>query len=561
MRVGAVLLVLCIVLIGATAMRFEHLEWGMPQPFHPNEAPKVRAARTLADSATGDTGYYNHPYMVPRLVGLAGWMTVDDATVVAGEPPPWWLAGRQAMAVVGVLTVLATFLLARALALRPRSDGDAEGTPDGALAAAVAGLVAAALLAVTPLHVVHSRYIKEDGPLALWITLAAWLAVRVARRGRPFDLGLAAAAAGLAMSTKFVGTLALLLVAVAAVVGRRTTVAPAGPRARVTSLALVVLVPAVVFCIVNLPMVLHFGASAAKDLEFELRHTGGSNLHPAIGPWEEWWTFHLRQSLIPGLGALLVTAAAAGFVALAWTKERGRLVFLAFPLIWYLVHEGASLKPRPNWERYMVPMAPLAAAGAAFLCTLPARWNSTGKRVAVAVGVTVLLGGAFTGALLRSRDLAADVMTDTRLQCRDWLAEALGPRGVVVCDNYGPPSPRRVGQAPWLSIGLMPQRTVYAERVNTDDWTVTQKLADGRVVALPVEAVVTSSFWRDAWVNQGQTGPLFESVENYYRRLDEEFGEPVKEFSAPSGTYAYHNPVLKVYLRRGGRARPAQPGK
>ena len=58
------------------------------------------------------------------------------------------------MVVVGVLTVLGVWLLARELA-----DDDKP---------AVAAPAAALLVAVLPFHTAMSRYVKEDGPIGMW---------------------------------------------------------------------------------------------------------------------------------------------------------------------------------------------------------------------------------------------------------------------------------------------------------------------------------------------------------------------------------------------------------
>ena len=92
--------------------------------------------------------------------------------------------GRVAAAVVGVATVYVTYLLGRLLY------------------GGRAGLIAAALLAVMPYHVVVTRQILLDGPRTLMSTLTLYLLARYALTERLSWFNAAAAALGLAVLCK-----------------------------------------------------------------------------------------------------------------------------------------------------------------------------------------------------------------------------------------------------------------------------------------------------------------------------------------------------------------------
>jgi 4-amino-4-deoxy-L-arabinose transferase-like glycosyltransferase len=92
--------------------------------------------------------------------------------------------GRVAAAALGVATVYVTYLLGRLLY------------------GARAGLIAAALLAVMPYHVVVTRQILLDGPRTLLTTLTLYLLARYALTERLSWFNAAAAALGLAVLCK-----------------------------------------------------------------------------------------------------------------------------------------------------------------------------------------------------------------------------------------------------------------------------------------------------------------------------------------------------------------------
>jgi hypothetical protein len=95
--------------------------------------------------------------------------------------------------------------------------------------------------------------------------------------------------------------------------------------------------------------------------------------------------FHLQRSLLPGIGAPLLTLGLLGFIT-PWLappeRRRPLLVLAAFAALWLLVHEIAPFKPFPNFQRYMVPVVPLLVIlGAAFVYELCRRlhpaWSTT----------------------------------------------------------------------------------------------------------------------------------------------------------------------------------------
>jgi 4-amino-4-deoxy-L-arabinose transferase-like glycosyltransferase len=113
-----------------------------------------------------------HPLLFQAILSLG--------FLLDGDP----VLGRVVAAVLGVATVYVTYLLGRLL----------YGTR--------AGLIAAALLAVMPYHVVVTRQILLDGPRTLMSTLTLYLLARYALTERVTWFNAAAAALGLAVLCK-----------------------------------------------------------------------------------------------------------------------------------------------------------------------------------------------------------------------------------------------------------------------------------------------------------------------------------------------------------------------
>jgi len=421
-------LALALILAGALYLRWENNSYGLPAIYHPDERRKVAVISRFFSEKTADPDYFKHPAFLLYTVAASGWA----AHLVSGQAltgPTFCTAGRSWVGLLGGLTVLLTFLLTREAAGGRFLSG--EGGPGGTQAARhrqnlmqdAAGLLAALFLAVSPLHVVISHYIKEDVPLALWSTLALVFYVRLARDGRRRDYLLATFVTGLALATKYsaVALLPIFMVAhivyvsrtpqqgwpwggvlripgnwkvavpVAAAIGACTAIGHSAGTyvVRTAALALVafflfrpvpperdthwkwqvlakmlliVIGVLLVFLVVNPYSVLNSGRFI-EDFNYERRHALRYGHHGIkVSPWDYFWGFHLLYSLAPGMGWSLLALALLSALGLLFVRRPGVRVLQLGALLLYLAHEASILKPAPNYERYMAPVLPALCA-------------------------------------------------------------------------------------------------------------------------------------------------------------------------------------------------------
>jgi 4-amino-4-deoxy-L-arabinose transferase-like glycosyltransferase len=414
--------VLAAILVGALYLRWENVNFGLPALYHPDEDNKVRVVTRFYQQGTADPDYFKHPaFLLYSLAGV-GWV-VHLFSESAMEPPTIYVVGRAWVGLLGGLTVLLTFFLTREAAAgwlgsRDKSDAPPERSGVG-WRANLSGLIAAGLLAVTPLHVIISHYIKEDVPLAFWSTLALIFYLRIARAGRRRDYVLGALFTGMALATKYsgVGLLPLffaahllyvlghreegwpwggalripgnwkLAVPVAAAIGICVSLgrSPGTYAANVMMLAalaflvfrpvptgkmthwkwpllikvgLVLLAVLLVFVVVNPYAVLN-ADRFLEDFSYERNHAlrhGHQGLK--VSPWQYFWGFHLAYSLLPGMGWPLLILALAAAVGLLVVPRPGVRTLQLAALLWYVMHEASYLKPAPNFDRYMAPVLP-----------------------------------------------------------------------------------------------------------------------------------------------------------------------------------------------------------
>ena len=178
---------LLLLLLASAALRLYPLDWDGGIGAHPDEryivgvAEGLRWPGRLSPYDVDPSFPYGHlpVYLLALVNGLAG----------GGDPLP---VGRAVAALLDVGTVALTFALGQHVA------------------GARVGLFAAACVALMVLHIQNAHFYTADVPLTFLVMGALFFAVRLAKRGRALDAGLAGLATGLALGTKATGALLVL---------------------------------------------------------------------------------------------------------------------------------------------------------------------------------------------------------------------------------------------------------------------------------------------------------------------------------------------------------------
>lgn len=496
-RPFTVLLLLC---AAGAVLRFYGLNFGLPYNYHPDEIPKVNAIMRMVSTHSLDPHYFLHPSLL--LYCTYAMNTLFHLVGMEGEfRTSAFLAGRTVSALAGTVSIPLLFALGRRLF----------GTQ--------VALTAAALLAVMPLHVTCSRYLKEDALLTSFILLTAVLVVKASQEGRKGLLFAAAACAGLAASTKYSGILAVGLIMAAPWLrsGRWT---PDWEFARYSVCAL--LCTPLAFLAAS-PYVLLNYSKFISDFSYEKKHAIRGHTQ-AIDAWSQFWMYHLARSIVPGAGALTTVAALVGTGALLWRRRMEDLFIVGVILAFYLPAEWVKSKPEPQPERYIFPCLPFLALSAAYAAQQLLR---LAPRYLTAPLVLTLLGLP----LLRSLELARDIPNDTRSQATNWFIRNV-PQQTPVLMEWEP-------YAPPLSAAGM--RSSFILRKN-----LVQRFTISTMTKSGSEYLVLSSLFYDRYLSQPGASRL---LRNRYRSVFSRL-PIVAEFNAPSGTYGFHNPRITVFSLR-----------
>ncbi|MGD9498412.1 MAG: glycosyltransferase family 39 protein [Armatimonadota bacterium] len=416
---------LAVVLGIALALRLVGITWGLPDSshlfsYHPDEFHSLRGALALA---LGDPNphFFNYGSLYLYLVAAAAAIAhpaLFTALPDAGPGDPtlpaaisaWTLDARAVTLLTALASVAVVCATARAIWGRR------------------CGLTAGLLLALMPLHVLHSHYATVDVPGALFVALALMFAVRMVREPVLRNALWAGAAAGLAASVKYSGGLALVAPLAAWVV---VALAARGAGARRPSLAALVLPPLVAlgaFALTS-PYTLLDWPAAWRDIRFEMQHMETGDDPAMIALWPNGWLFHLHE-LGPATGFAALAAAAVGLTSGLASGRRELLPLVAFGVLAFVVMGSAQVR----YARYEIALLPVLAvfAGGVGSDDLYLRARGRLSAAAVAVAMALLLFASVLGAVsLDHRMLRELTSSDPRARALEVIRQQVPAEGSV----------------------------------------------------------------------------------------------------------------------------------
>ena len=285
---------------------------------------------------------------------------------------------------------------------------------------------AAAMLAVDPVHITYSQIIRSDMMACFFMLMCMNSALRIARAGRWRDYVWASLWLGLAIATKWPFGLSGL--AVAGAVALRLRDHPEERRAALNRFGLCMAMALVCLFLVS-PYLLIDHATVWRDVTGEARTqhlgaTGGTPLENA------WW--YVRGPLLAGVGAIGMLWLIGGIVLSARRRE---VLAIVAPLtaVFFLLICSQHLV----WERWALPLMPLAALLAAPVVIALCRWclRRLPLLPAIAAVVALLLGTLLPPAVAALTQ-ANERTNDTRQRASRWAVAHVPPGSKVFVEQF-----------------------------------------------------------------------------------------------------------------------------
>lgn len=417
---GVVVVTLSLFLL-ALLPRLVGLGWALPDasrhyPYHPDEPVLMQAIANIRfQDLQLSPRFFNYGSLYLYFCRAA----IDGAAGIgwaAPMPPPgtdpagmatrvndfarWLWLGRWVAALMGAVTAVATYWLGR------RLFGE------------VAGRAAGVLMAIAPLHLVHSQFLAVDVPATFWVVCALGAAVwalDAPSRGRWL---LAGALVGFAAGTKYNCGL-VLLSALAALVLCVRRAAPGKRRDAALDGGVYLFLGTALGFLIATPGVLIHTQRFLRDVAYEAQHmrTGHELVFVGTAPG---WVHHVTDSLAGGLGWPATLLCLAGVGVAAWRRRSADGLLAAFALPYFLAIGAVEVK----FARYVIPLLPVLAIWA-------------GRAVAEALLRSALLSGGVAALVFLPTALYAAALVpllvtpDSRSRAAAWLKARATPETTV----------------------------------------------------------------------------------------------------------------------------------
>ncbi|NOU04048.1 MAG: phospholipid carrier-dependent glycosyltransferase [Novosphingobium sp.] len=428
---------LLLALVTGLSLRLHGIDFGLPALNDPDELMFELGAVRMLRSFTLNPGWFGHPAtttmyglaLVDVLAFASGYaMGVFRSIREFGEviycDPSWViLPGRMMIALFGVGCIWLTARLGRQLFDRP------------------VGVMAAALLALSPVAVTWSQVIRSDIMASFFMLLCMSASVRIAREDQWRDHVWAALWLGLAVATKW--PFALTGLAVAGAHGLVLAQRGGGSLRQMASEMPRTGVRLTLFCAMMLgflilvsPYLVLAHETVWRNLqgEAQVRHlgaTGGTGWNNAA--------WYLRGPIFAGMGPAGMVLATTGLPIIARRREAlailGTVAAAFFVLFCF---------QRLTWERWALPLLPLlsivAAAALVAICrkaqVLAPRLAGP-KGPALALAATALIVTAILLPLLLTALAGARERThDTRQRAARWAIDHVPAESTVLIEHF-----------------------------------------------------------------------------------------------------------------------------
>lgn len=409
------------ILTGAFMLRAWGSSFGLPAftRYHPDEHALVERAAAILWTGDWNLHRFNYPPFYAYLqsgayTALFLWLAAQGlwSQVPPFTVPEYYHWGRLLTAVFGTLTVLVVYLMGRRLRVRRT------------------GLLAAALLAGSYLHVIHSHYATFDVMVGFLAALTLLFSDLIRTEEKAKWYLLAGLCAGLAGATKYNGGVAIVIPLVAHVL-----VKPWDEWGWINGRLFLIPVGFLLGFFAGNPFALGSFTEFLNGLALVLHHYGTEQPgFEGTGNWR-WYP----KVFLSSADGLWVVTGVAGLAGLLWRDWRKGLLLLVFPGVYFVLVSGFVVR----FERNMVPLLPFLALGGAWLLDASAGWTAErlgrGQR---ATGLLAALGALIVLALPIAAGIAFDVAisrTDHRELAGRWVEENVEQGSKIAIEHYAIP--------------------------------------------------------------------------------------------------------------------------
>jgi 4-amino-4-deoxy-L-arabinose transferase-like glycosyltransferase len=420
-------IIVFLVLLIAILLRLHAINYDLPFVYDQDEPMFVTHALSMLKNHDPNPHWFGPPasttmYLLAFAYGaIYGFGTLTGAfqspedfrNLYYSNPTVFYLSGRIISAVFGIATIGLVYKLGR------RFFGSATG------------LMAAAIVALSPIHILLSQQVRMDASMTFLVLLAFWYCLNILeKRDWPSYL-LAGFFTGLATVTKYPAIVFSVSIAIAHFIAAPSMLAD---RRKLLGSAGACIAGA----FIGSPFAFFDFRTMLKDVITEARPehlsaTGEGLLRNLV------WYF--RGPLPNNLAWAGLIAAVLGVVFCFASREGKRWVLVSFPVLFLLFISSLNLR----WERWIVTAIPflalLIALSITDLSMLARKRFSSSVSV---VSMTLLSLALFVPLVVDATSYARQTSGPyTSTLAREWLLDSVPANSKVLVEVYGPQLPAK----------------------------------------------------------------------------------------------------------------------
>ncbi len=418
-------IILFLILVIAIAVRLYVINYDLPFVYDQDEPLFVTYALSMLKNRDLNPHWFGAPasttmyllalvyagiFGVGRVTGI--FQSAEDfRNLYYSNPTVFYVSGRIISAVFGVATIWLVYKLGR------RLFGSA------------AGLIAAAMVTICPIHILLSQQVRMDMPMTFFIMLAFWYCLNILEHQDWTSYLLAGFFTGLATISKYPAIVFSVSIAITHFLA--TPLKRWSDHRKLLGSALACVTGA----FVGSPFVFLDFRTVLKNVIHEARPehlsaTGEGLLRNFI--------WYVKDPLPNALGIIGLILAVIGLFLCLSSKQKSRWVLISFPILFLLFISSLSLR----WERWILPVVPFLTLLTAFALTyLVELWRRRVSRGVALSGAALLLLILFVPLLKSSiKHVRETAGPYTSSVTRNWMLDHLKGSRVLV-EAYGPHLP------------------------------------------------------------------------------------------------------------------------
>jgi len=418
-----------LILLAAAVIRIWTIDYDLPYVYHPDEPINLEIIQNIFKTGDLNPHFFAYPSLffyinslayVPYYLGgkVVGVFTTradilplisQSMGVTYAEAPGSVLFSRLITVLFAIGTVVLTFQLGKRLQKKSS-----------------AGLLAALMVAFSPVNVLLGQSVTPDTYVAFFATATCLASLYVLQQGKRRHYIIAGILVGLTASTKYTGGMILITLPAAHFLRH----GPTGFRDRNIYIGLAT---AALAFLVTTPYSVLDSSTFWQDLQYERQHYSTGH----AGMEGDALLFYLEYSWNT-LGPICI-AALAGLVWGFYSRSKEIILLSSFPIGYFVVISSYTVRN----DRTFLPLTPFIFLLAASIVSSLLRWARNVRLLRAhtirTMAALVILAGVLAWPVYRTANgLINRTQPDIRELSRTWISENIPPGSQIAVEPYSP---------------------------------------------------------------------------------------------------------------------------